>query len=302
MQGKYDRERKETSEDEQQAARRRPGRPAVRFDEQGIHDRERKQKNRLTSPSKRDRPGRKKSDKRKFVRRHELAWEKTLAEELSGSRMDDKEAQAKVIAASKIKAVQKKFKGAPLFANMKTAAEVEETAKLHENTRKLYRTLSRSEKKEYGAALTSELSTSTSARLLGVTERSILRYKQVAKLSRADRKSTFSAEFESEDDADSASAYEKETVADLEAKMYVKFFEDSTGVISGSERLTRVLDIPKFELMCRLFGDFPTLLRQLNAAHRGLLTSLPEKSRLRVAMEAALASEKMPGFSERAER
>ena len=236
------------------------------------------------------------------MRRRELAWEKALAEDLSGSRMDDKEAQAKAIAAAKIKAVQKKFSGAPLFANMKTAAEVEETAKLHENTRKLYRSLSRSKKKEYAAAVTSDLSTSTSASLLGVTERSILRFKQVAKLSRADRKSEFREEFESEVDADSAPTYEKETVADLEANMYVRFFEDNTGVISGSERLTRVLAIPKFELMCRLFGDYPTLLRQLNAAHRGLLSSLPAKSRLRVAMEAALASEKMPGFSEGAER
>ena len=289
--------------DEQQPARRGPGRTAVRFDAQGIYDRERKRKNRLTSPSKRNRQGRqKKTEVRKYVRREELAWEKALAEDLSGSRMDDKEAQAKLMAAQNIKAVANKFRGAPLFANMRTAAEVEEKVKLHENTRKLYRTLSRPERKEYAAAMTSELSTSTSASLLGVTERSILRFKQVAKLSRADRKSKFREEFESEDDADSAPAYGKETVADLEAAMYVKFFEDNTGVISGSERLTRVLAIPKFELMCKLFGDFPTLLRQLNAAHRGLLSSLPAKSRLRVAMEAALASEKMPGFSEGAER
>ena len=291
-----------SSEDEQQPARRGPGRTAVRFDAQGIHDRERKKKNRLTSPSKRNRPGRQKSEKRKFVRRSELAWEKALAEELSGSRMDDQEAQAKLIAASQIRVVKKKFRGAPLFANMQTAAEVEEKAKVHENARKYYRSLSRSNKKNYTDAMTSDVSTSTSASLLGVTERSIRRFKQVVKLSRADRKSKFREEFESEDDVDSALAYEKETVADLEAKMYVKFFEDNTGVISGSERETRVLDIPKFELMCRLFGAFPTLLRELNAEHRGLLPSLPPKSRLRVAMEAALASEQTPGFSKGAER
>jgi hypothetical protein len=71
----------------------------------------------------------------------------------------------------------------------------------------------------------------------------------------------------SEDDEDTAPGYDKATVADLEAKLYIKFFEDNTGVLSGSVHKTRVLTIAKFELAGRLFGEFPSLLRQLNKEH-----------------------------------
>ena len=289
-----------SSEEDSQKVHQRRGAKAVRFDEKGIRDRERKKKNLATSPSKRRRPGRpKKSNVRKYERRRELEKEKALATELSASRLNDNEAQAKLIAAQKIKVVRKAFAGAPLLTKLTTTASVEEMAKLHENSRKIYRGLNRADKKEFAATLTSQLSTSTSASVLGVSERTILRYR-ATQLTREDRKARFSMEF-SDDDADFAPGYDKDTVADLEAKLYIKFFEDNTGVISGSVRETRVLAIAKFELVGRLFGEFPSLLRQLNKQHKGLLSSLPEKSRLRVAIEAAVAAQGMPGFNEAVE-
>ena len=285
---------------EQEKLPRRRGAKAVRFDDKGIHDRERKKQNLALSPSKRRRPGRpKKSNVRKYERRRELEKEKELVEELSAARLNDNEAQSKLVAAANIKVVRKAFAGAPLLTKPTTTASVEEMAKLHENSRKIFRGLKQSAKKEFAATLTSQLSTSTSASVLGVSERTILRYR-AKQLTREDRKARFSMEL-SEDDEDTAPGYDKETVADLEAKLYIKFFEDNTGVLSGSVRNTRVLTIAKFELVGRLFGEFPSLLRQLNKEHPGLLSSLPEKSRLRVAMEAAVAAKGMPGFNEAVE-
>ena len=285
---------------EQEKLPRRRGAKAVRFDDKGIHDRDRKKQNLALSPSKRRRPGRpKKSNVRKYERRRELEKEKELVEELSAARLNDNEAQSKLVAAANIKVVRKAFAGAPLLTKLTTTASVEEMAKLHENSRKIFRGLKQSAKKEFAATLTSQLSTSTSASVLGVSERTILRYR-AKQLTREDRKAKFSMEL-SEDDEDTAPGYDKETVADLEAKLYIKFFEDNTGVISGSVRDTRVLTIAKFELVGRLFGEFPSLLRQLNKEHPGLLSSLPEKSRLRVAMEAAVAAKGMSGFNEAVE-
>ena len=156
---------------EKEILRRRRGAKVVRFDEKGIRDRERKQRNLATSPSKRRRPGRpKESNERKYERRRELDKEKALVAELSASRLNDNEAQAKLLAAANIKVVRQAFAGAPLLTKRTTAASVEEMAKLHENSRKFYRGLNRADKKEFAATLTSQLSTSTSASVLGVSE------------------------------------------------------------------------------------------------------------------------------------
>jgi len=223
----------------------------------------------------------------------ELKIEKKIVEETASRRMDDREGQTAFIAALGLKRGKEKLKG-PMTSMMKTPEEISEIAQLHKNTKmaSLQKSLSRNQRNEIKDTLTTGLAARTAASVLGLTEQSIRR-RLVTQTNRVQWKAMVEMETITEDDE-----FDVHTVQELETRLYTNFFKDHAGVVSGSMRLLRVLTIPKFKLFSRLFGAYPSLLRQLNKDHPDLMGTLTVGSRLRTAMEAALANAKREGFNE----
>ena len=270
------------------------GRPIKHWDAKGTTIREQARANAARSPEDRNPVGRKrKEDERVYARRLELKIEKEIVEETASRRMDEREGQKAFIAALGLKRGKEKLKG-PMTSMMKTPEEISEIAQLHKNTRmaSLQKSLSRNQRNEIKDTLTTGLAARTAASVLGLTEQSIRR-RLVTQTNRVQWKAMVEMETITEDDE-----FDVHTVQELETRLYTNFFKDHAGVVSGSHRLLRVLTIPKFKLFSRLFGAYPSLLRQLNRDHPDLMGTLTVGSRLRTAMEAALANAKREGFNE----
>ena len=284
--------------------KRRRGRPITRDDSDGERTRERKRLNRSKPIDERNPRGRAPSDERPYERRRELHKEKEVVRQVGSGRMDDPDTQAKFIAALELKEGKRKFGGLPLAKEMKSE-EIKEMAQVFANTRRIYKAsgTTGSEKKKFREQVMEGVSKETASNVLGVSARTIRRY-QIERLTKDARKAMFAlpAVDEEDDDADAENEYDSASIQKLETDLYVNFFLENTGVLSGSERLTQVLAIPKFELCARLFGAYPQLLRQLHDKHKDLLPNLPPQSRLRVSIEAAEASKKRPNFNEEEEK
>jgi len=282
--------------------KRRRGRPITRDDSDGERTRERKRLNRSKPIDERNPRGRAPSDERPYERRRELHKEKEVVRQVGSGRMDDPDTQAKFIAALELKEGKRKFGGLPLAKEMKSE-EIKEMAQVFANTRRLYKATKGPDKKKFREQAMEGVSKETASNVLGVSARTIRRY-QIERLTKDARKAMFAlpAVDEEDDDVDAENEYDSASIQKLETDLYVNFFLENTGVLSGSERLTQVLAIPKFELCARLFGAYPQLLRQLHEKHKDLLANLPPQSRLRVSIESAEASKKRPSFNEEEER
>ena len=238
---------------------------------------------------KRDR-GRPRSTDRKYERRRERELEDAIADQLASCPLGDAEGQRMLVASLALNRCKKRFGHLPLATLKITEEKIQETVRLHENTAQYYRQTLKTnrEKQVFRETVMQGVTNKTVSSTLGVSARTVRRYVT----AQLDHKLLFTEsteEFEEfEDEPD---------IGTLERDLYVKFFEDSTHVLSGSFRSTRVLDIPKFQLYAKLFGAYPRLLRELHAQHPDVLEQLPSKSRLRVAMEAAIQNGQRQDFN-----
>ena len=276
------------------------GRPIKFEDEATAKQRERKRANLAQKREERNPVGRPvvRADRgytfssRENERRRQLKVEKEIVNNVSDMKLGDKAGQSAYLAALELKRGKEELQE-PMTSGMQTEEEIRNVSKYHESSKKSYAQMSLAQKKKHLSFVTEDQPTKYVGDVLGISERTARRFK-VHKQSVVDRKDIYRMNETVIEDIEDH--YDSITINALEAELYVEFFKSKTGVLSGAVRLTRVLEIPKFNLFALMYGAYPQMLRNLHKDHPNLLEQLSPISRLGKSMTAALENANRPEF------
>jgi hypothetical protein len=237
-------------------------------------------------------------DTRRNERKRELKKEHQAVDQNIVVDFADPEAQARLVAVLELKTGKKRL-GGPIVNNFKTAQGIQEMAAIHAATKAILQNknkktkLSRPQKLAFKKALVRDVSFSTAKALVGCADRTM---RTLRKLTQADVDELWNDEGPTITDAAGDTSAESERVDFLTMNMYAAFFSKHSGVLSGADRATRTLAIPKHKLLSILFGEFPGMLRSLVLDHPAIQNEIAPNSRLSKSIDAALAAAKQAEF------
>lgn len=212
------------------------------------------------------------------VRARELRQEKIAIEQNRLVDMCDPEAQKRYLATRELPAARKQFSGS-LNDRVLTATQISNMAQSHENTKRLLRMkgFNKNQKRRLATTLTQGLDIKEAVKVTGLSHKEV---KQLVD----DRNSPTVTE-----EADGRGGQDAVLVDTTMRKAYVDFFLSNTEAISGAKRDTRTLAIPKHDLLARLFGEFPSMLRRVIAADPTFPQAVAAGTRLDLSIKAIIA-------------
>jgi len=206
-----------------------------------------------------------------------LKREKELFEELSKRNLLTKEQQVQMIQAMRLKYIRKKCTEIKLVNSQEGVLAIAALAQLHENTKRAVKSteLSVKQKKALKAALTQDVTPAAAQDITGNSRWTIWR------LKRKPPRELRPDETYEMGECSVVETKTEETVVGAVERMYCAFFENNTGVYSGSANGIRKMEIPKSTMACRLYAQLPRMYRELSASNPELLQN-QEKSKSRL--------------------